>query len=227
MRCAFLGVGLLGSAIATRAAEVGNTVVAWNRTGAKADALSVFGISSAATPAEAVKGAQFVHITLCDDESVDSVVALARVALSPDAIIIDHTTTAPEKTRVRAERLASEGVKYLHCPVFMGPVGARTGSGTIIASGPRELFEAAEPLLRSLCSRLEFLGVRADLAAVNKLCGNAFFLWCVSFVVCTRTRCKPCQFLTRHIHIRNTAAAHWYRTSSPWLRHKMSIPRMR
>jgi 3-hydroxyisobutyrate dehydrogenase len=176
---AFLGTGLLGGAFAEAAAKRGDTVTAWNRSPEKVQALAAFGVKAAATPVEAVRGASRVHLVLKDDAVVDEVISAARSGLSPQAVLIDHTTTLPTLTAVRAQRLAAEGVKYLHCPVFMGPPAARKAQGSMMVAGPRALFESVKADLTQMTGRLEYMGERADLAAVNKLFGNAMII-CVS-----------------------------------------------
>jgi 3-hydroxyisobutyrate dehydrogenase len=173
---AFLGTGLLGGAFAQAAAQRGDTVTAWNRSPDKVHALAQFGVIAAASPAEAVQGASRVHLVLKDDAVVDEVLAAARAGLLPDAIIIDHSTTLPVLTAARAERLQAEGVNYLHCPVFMGPPAARQAQGTMMVAGPKALFERVQPELARMTGRLEYMGERADLAAVNKLFGNAMII---------------------------------------------------
>lgn len=173
---AFLGTGLLGGAFAEAAAKRGDTVTAWNRSPDKVHALAQFGVMAAASPAEAVRNAARVHIVLKDDAVVEEVLAAARAGLSPDAIIIDHTTTLPALTAARAERLHAEGVKYLHCPVFMGPPAARNAQGTMMVAGPRALFESVKADLAKMTGRLEYMGERTDVAAVNKLFGNAMII---------------------------------------------------
>ena len=173
---AFLGTGLLGAAFAEAAARRGDTVSAWNRSSDKLDALKQFGVIAAATPANAVRGASRVHVVLKDDAVVEAVLMAARAGLSPDAVVIDHTTTLPTLTAVRAERLHAQGVKYLHCPVFMGPAAARSAQGSMMAAGPKAFFESVKSDLAKMTARLEYLGERADLAAVNKLFGNAMII---------------------------------------------------
>jgi 3-hydroxyisobutyrate dehydrogenase-like beta-hydroxyacid dehydrogenase len=172
----FLGTGLLGSAFAEAAVRRGDTVTAWNRSADKVQALGQFGVIAAATPAAAVRGASRVHIVLRDDAVVEEVLAAARSGLSADAIIIDHTTTLPTLTAARAERFHADGVKYLHCPVFMGPAAARSAQGTMMAAGPKLLFESVKAELAKMTGKLEYFGERADLAAVNKLFGNAMII---------------------------------------------------
>lgn len=175
-KIAFLGTGLLGAAFAEAAAKRGDTVTAWNRSPDKARALETFGVVAAASPADAVRGATRVHIVLKDDAVVEEVLAAARAGLSPDAIVIDHTTTLPTLTADRAKRLNAAGVKYLHCPVFMGPPAARNAQGTMMVAGPKALYESVKADLAKMTGRVEYFGERADIAAVNKLFGNAMII---------------------------------------------------
>lgn len=173
---AFLGTGLLGSGLAEAAAQRGDTVTAWNRTLSKARALEPFGVTVAETPADAVRGASRVHLVLKDDAVVEEIIAALRPGLASDAIICDHTTTQPALTAARAQRLHAEGVRYLHCPVFIGPAAARRGEGAILASGPQALFDAVQPALARMAGKVQYYGERPDLAAAYKLFGNAFII---------------------------------------------------
>jgi 3-hydroxyisobutyrate dehydrogenase-like beta-hydroxyacid dehydrogenase len=170
---AFLGTGLLGGALVEAAAKRGDQITVWNRTIDKARALERFGVHVAPTPVDAVRDAVRVHLVLRDDAAVNDVIAAIRPGLAKQTIIVDHTTTQPAATAQRATQLNAEGVRYIHCPVFIGPAAARLGHGTIMASGPRALFDEIEPALARMADRVEYFGDRPDLAAVYKLCGNA------------------------------------------------------
>lgn len=179
---AYLGTGLLGSGLAEAAAKRGDQVAVWNRTIEKARALEQFGVRVAATPADAVRGAARVHLVLTDDAVVEDVISALRPGLGSDAIIVDHTTTQPALTAARARRLNGEGVRYLHCPVFIGPAAARAGQGIMLASGPQVLFDAVKDELSRMAPRVEYLGERPDLAATYKLFGNAFIIGITALV---------------------------------------------
>lgn len=179
---AFLGTGLLGSAFVEAAAGRGDTITVWNRTAEKARDLERFGARVAANPADAVRGASRVHLVLKDDAVVEEVVAALRPGLAAGTIIVDHTTTQPALTAERSKRLNAEGVRYLHCPVFIGPAAARETKGTILASGPKPLFDAVKADLERMAAKVEYFGERPDLAAVYKLCGNAFIIGLTALV---------------------------------------------
>lgn len=173
---AYLGTGLLGAAFAEAAAKRGDTVSVWNRSADKARALEAFGARFAASPRDAVRGAQRVHLVLKDDAVIEEVLAQARDGLEPGAIIVDHTTTLPTSTAARLQRFNAAGVQYLHCPVFVGPAGARNAQGSMLVSGPKAVFDVVQADLARMTGRLQYLGERADLAAVYKLCGNALII---------------------------------------------------
>lgn len=173
---AFIGTGILGSALAEAAARRGDHVTVWNRTAGKARALEQFGVRVASTPAEAVRDASRVHLVLKDDIVVDDVIEDLKPGLDPRTVVIDHTTTLPALTAQRSRRLDAEGVRYLHCPVFIGPTAARQGKGTILACGSRALFDTVHGDLARMAARVEYLGERPDIAAVYKLCGNTLIV---------------------------------------------------
>jgi 3-hydroxyisobutyrate dehydrogenase len=171
----FLGTGLMGAALAEAAAKRGDEVTVWNRTASKATALEAFGVRVAATAAEAVVGAERVHVMLADDAVVDSVIDATGGALR-SAIVVDHSTTSPAGTVERAKRLEASGIPFVHAPVFMSPTMCREASGLMLAAGLQATFSRVQSALGAMTGRLEYLGERRDLAAANKLFGNAMII---------------------------------------------------
>src|SRR5262245_55603224 len=108
----FLGTGLLGSGMIEHMLRQGNAVAVWNRTASKARALESLGAQVAATPGDAVAGADRVHMTLPDDAVVDQIVERIRGQLRKDAIVIDHSTTSPRGTAARVPRLNAAGIRF-------------------------------------------------------------------------------------------------------------------
>jgi 3-hydroxyisobutyrate dehydrogenase-like beta-hydroxyacid dehydrogenase len=83
-------------------------------------------------------------------------------------------------------------VKYLHCPVFMGPPAARNAQGLMLATGPQALFENVRAELAKMTGRLDYMGERADLAAVHKLLGNAMIIGVSAVMADVLTLAKAC-----------------------------------
>jgi 3-hydroxyisobutyrate dehydrogenase-like beta-hydroxyacid dehydrogenase len=176
-RIAVLGTGLLGGGFVdgflTRG---GSDVTVWNRTRSKAEPFAERGARVADTPADAVKSAERVHLILLDDRTVDETIDAFQAHLSPGAIVLDHTTNLPVHTAARAERLARAGIDYLHTPVFMSPMAARSAQGIMMVAGPKALFERVKDELVMMTGDLWYVGERPDLAAAFKLFGNAMIL---------------------------------------------------
>ena len=170
---AFLGTGLLGGAMVEGMLRRGDRVTVWNRTESKARALEAFGAKVAATPGDAVAGAERVHMTLPDDDVVEQIVAAFTPRLGKEAIVIDHTTSAPRATKTRLERLNGSNVKYLHAPVFMSPQMARDSIGIVLASGPQAVYDSVLDALEAMTGEVWYLGERGDLAASYKIFGNS------------------------------------------------------
>jgi 3-hydroxyisobutyrate dehydrogenase len=173
---AFLGTGLLGGNFVRAFRRRGEEVHVWNRTHEKARLLEETGAKAFEHPADAVRGAARIHITVSDDAAVDALLAQAEPGIGPECIIIDHTTTSPAPTAERARRWASKGIRFLHAPVFMGPPNALDGTGTMIASGDEALFTMLEPALAPMTGKLVYLGADPSRAAAIKLMGNLFIV---------------------------------------------------
>lgn len=149
---AFLGIGLMGLPMARNLLKAGHRVTAWNRSAEKARPLLAEGGRVAATPAEAVKGAEVVFTMLTDGKSVGDLLFRqdAAAALSPGALVIDCSSIQPAEARTHAEGLAKVGATQLDAPVSGGPGGAAAATLAIMAGGSAADYARAEPLLKAL-----------------------------------------------------------------------------
>jgi len=168
---AILGTGLLGSNFARALMKRGEGVQVWNRTFDRARSLEAEGAHAFADAAEAVRGADRVHIVVSDDAAVDGVLAAAK--LPAGALVIDHTTTSTAGARARTAR---GDLTYVHAPVFMGPQNALESTGLMLLSGERARVERVKPLVTPMTGKVLDLGERPDAAAAFKLMGNTFLM---------------------------------------------------
>lgn len=174
---AFLGTGLLGTGFVRAFLRRGESVQVFNRTASKAKALEAHGAKAFDSAAEAVRGAERVHVLVSDDAAVDEVLASAKAALAPGTIILDHTTTSAAGTRGRVERFDREGLVYVHAPVFMGPQNALESTGIILVSGERTRVEKVKPWLAPMTGKVVDLGEDPTRGASFKLLGNLFLMF--------------------------------------------------
>lgn len=173
---AFLGIGLLGSNFVKAMLKRDEQVQVWNRTASKATALEQYGAKAFGTAADAVKGADKIHLTLKDDASVNEVLEAASSGLKPGAIIIDHTTTSKQGAIERTKQWKEKGFFYQHAPVFMGPPNALNSTGYMMVSGDEELIQKLQPELLKMTGKLLHFGSEPGKAAAIKLAGNSFLI---------------------------------------------------
>lgn len=151
-RVAFLGTGLMGSAMAANIARADLPVTAWNRSPDKAAALARFGVRVAETAAEAVAGADIVCTIVTNAEAVEEVLFDRGVAeaMRPGAIFVDMSSIPPKVEKRHAERLVALGRRHLDAPVSGGTRGAAEASLAIMVGGDKQTFVDAMPALAAM-----------------------------------------------------------------------------
>lgn len=172
----FIGTGLLGSGFVRAWLNRGVEVKVWNRTFSKAQKLEAHGAKVFATPEEAVKYSQRIHLVLRDDVSVDEVLSKVETHLTPGAVIIDHTTTSVEGAIRRTQDWSAKGFVYQHAPVMMGPQNALNATGNIFVSGHQEIIQMLTPELESMTGALMNFGEETGKAAGLKLISNLLLM---------------------------------------------------
>jgi 3-hydroxyisobutyrate dehydrogenase len=172
LKIAFFGAGLMGAGFIRKLRDNGHEVNVWNRDLAKAKALEADGAHAFADPASAIQGVDRIHLSLSDDDAVDSVLEPLATALPASTWIIDHTTTAPTATIERIATWTARGKVYLHAPVFMTPVNAREATGVMLISGDPKACAAVTPELEKMTGKVINFGPKPGAAAAYKLFGN-------------------------------------------------------
>src|SRR6202521_2505986 len=145
MQVAFLGLGIMGRAMASNLAKAGHEVTVWNRTAGK----DVEGARSAASPAEAARGAEVVWMCVSDTKAVESVLfgpQGVHESLTEGMTIVDSSTISPSATRQFAERVRAQGVQYVDAPMTGSKAGAESGTLIFILGGEESAIEKLKPL---------------------------------------------------------------------------------
>jgi 3-hydroxyisobutyrate dehydrogenase len=158
MEIAWIGTGIMGAPMARRLMRSGHQMRVFNRTPAKAHALTADGAKIASDPAEAARGAEVIFIMVPDTPDVAAVSEAIEPVLESGQLVIDMSTVSPEGERAIAGRFAGKGVIYLDAPVSGGETGAIEGTLTIMVGGDESAFQRARPLLDLMGKRVTLMG---------------------------------------------------------------------
>jgi 3-hydroxyisobutyrate dehydrogenase-like beta-hydroxyacid dehydrogenase len=148
-KLAFLGLGLMGTPMATRLLEAGHHVTVWNRTAGKTARLVERGALAAETPAAAVAGADIVITMLANPQALDQVLSGALGAVQPGQVLIDMSTVGPREIQSIARRLPDH-VTLVDAPVRGSVPEATAGRLAIYVGATAADFDSVRPLLTVL-----------------------------------------------------------------------------
>jgi 3-hydroxyisobutyrate dehydrogenase-like beta-hydroxyacid dehydrogenase len=151
-RLAFLGLGQMGTPMATRLLEAGHNLTVWNRTTAKSQPLVEQGATAAASPADAVAGVDAVFTMLATPQALEQVLLAADGVvggLSPGQWLIDMSTVGPDTIRSLRPRLP-EHVTLVDAPVRGSVPEATAGRLSIFVGATQSAFEHVQLLLAPL-----------------------------------------------------------------------------
>lgn len=161
-KIAWIGVGVMGKAMAKRLAEAGHDLTLYNRTASKAkDAAELMGAKACDTIEEAVRDRDYIFVMVGYPQDVAEVMRGegAIFASAPQgSLIIDMTTSSPELARELSQEAATKGLRLMDAPVSGGDKGAREGTLSIMVGGSEEDFEEVRPLFSVLGKNLNYMG---------------------------------------------------------------------
>ncbi|MDE1131352.1 MAG: NAD(P)-dependent oxidoreductase [Ascidiaceihabitans sp.] len=160
-KLAFLGLGVMGAPMAGHLQGAGHDVTVFNRTEAKAKAWAdKYKSTSAATPREAVQGAEFVMACVGNDDDLRS------VCLGPDgafsgmaegSVFVDHTTVSAKVTAEMYAAAADAGIAFIDAPISGGQAGAENAVLSIMCGADEAAFDSALPIMEvysKICRRI-------------------------------------------------------------------------
>lgn len=144
----FVGLGHMGTPMASRLVDAGHDVRAYDAATAARDAFAVAAPGAAVvdTAAACADGTDAVLLCLPDSDVVEAVVAeLPRAPL-----IADMSSSEPRRTRALAAALEAQGRTLVDAPVSGGVSGARTGTLAVMVGGPDDAVATLEPVLAAI-----------------------------------------------------------------------------
>ncbi|MBA4783812.1 MAG: NAD(P)-dependent oxidoreductase [Rhizobiales bacterium] len=174
MKIAFLGLGAMGSRMATRLCAAGHELTVWNRSEARA---TPEGAVRAPTPTAAAEGADLV-ISMVRDDAASRDVWLgergALAAMSDDAIGVECSTLSLPYVKELAAAFRNADRQFLDAPLAGSRPQAEAGQLIFMVGGREQAVEAARPALEAMGGAIHYAGGNGAGATV-KLMVNALF----------------------------------------------------
>jgi 3-hydroxyisobutyrate dehydrogenase-like beta-hydroxyacid dehydrogenase len=173
MKVGFIGLGAMGSAMASNLVAAGHNVTVWNRSQAATEKLASLGAKVASTPDRAAQG-EVLHSMLANDQSVREVFLEGGLldAMDPGIVHVNHATISVALARQLAEEHAKRGLGYVAAPVFGRPDVAAAAKLNMLVAGRAAATEKVKPLLEAMAAKLWPMGDVPERANVVKLAGN-------------------------------------------------------
>src|SRR6195256_4626638 len=173
-RISYLGLGTMGSGMASNLLKAGYKLTVWNRNAEKCEPFARKGARVAKTPADAVRDVELIMYSLSNDQAVEEVVFGAKGILSGSKegqIAIDMSPVLPATSLREQEAYAKRGVDFLDVPVFGSKSESAQAKLWIMAAGNKAIFERVKPVLEHLGQTVHYFGKNGNAAAM-KLVGN-------------------------------------------------------
>jgi 3-hydroxyisobutyrate dehydrogenase len=177
-RLAFLGLGAMGSRMATNLIKAGHAITVWNRDVSKAEALAAAGAKMAGTPKAAAIGADIVIAMVRDDEASDRIWLDAETGalsgMAQGAIAVESSTLTISHVKTLATAASQRGIRFLDAPVAGSRPQAEAGQLIFMVGGDEATLAAVEPVLKAMGGAVHHAGTNGSGAAI-KLAVNALF----------------------------------------------------
>jgi 3-hydroxyisobutyrate dehydrogenase len=173
-RIGFIGVGTMGLPMAVNLVKKGFAVTAYDLNAQAVKAAVAAGMTSAASAAEAVAGADIVVTMLPSSPHVESVYGGDGGVINAarkGTLCIDMSTVDPAASRRVAAAAAERGLRFVDAPVSGGTPRAIDGTLAIMVGASGEDFQAALPALQAMGANVIHVGPVGS-GEVAKLCNN-------------------------------------------------------
>lgn len=176
VRVGFVGLGMMGSAMAGRLEQSGYALAVYSRTREHTTAFVKRNALLCETPAS-VGATCGVVLSMISNSEVLEAISLGKTGilsgLPARGIHVDMSTVSPEMTGRLEETYAKGSRFFIHCPVLGSVPQAGEGSLLLFAGGAEEPFRVVEAILAKLGRRIWRFD-RAAKASMLKLVCNSF-----------------------------------------------------
>jgi len=170
----YLGLGTMGSGMASNLLKAGYELTVWNRSVEKCEPFARKGARVAKSPVDAIRDVDLVVYMLSNDQAVEDVVFGTKGILTgirEGQIAMDMSTVLPTTSLREQEAYAKRGVDFLDAPVFGSKQESADAKLWIMAAGNKAIFEKVKPVLEHLGQTVHYFGKNGNATAM-KLVGN-------------------------------------------------------
>ena len=178
-KVAFIGLGKMGSVMASKLLEKGFDLTVYNRTASKMQALITAGAQGANSLEDAVKNADIIITSVLDDKAILEVVASENgflKSLKPGAVHIGTSTIMPQTSKKLQELHQQQGSIYLAANVLGIPKAAEKGALTTIVAGDEQIINDCTSIFNTYSAKILKIGNKPFQANVMKICCNYFLV---------------------------------------------------
>jgi 3-hydroxyisobutyrate dehydrogenase-like beta-hydroxyacid dehydrogenase len=174
---AVLGCGNMGTAFVRALLAAGHRVAAWNRTAARAEALTADGADALPTAAEALVAARLTIVCVSSTDDVRCLLATADAERLRDQAILNVTSGTPEDARALRDLAQDLGIRYLDAAIGAYPEQIGTVDARISVAGDEDLWLAHRPVILDLAGESLFVGTDPAVAnAIDAALTGAFYI---------------------------------------------------
>jgi len=166
---AFLGMGLMGSRMASRLIKAGFKVSVWNRTEAACEPLITMGATS--LQLKNIGDYPVILTCLADDHAASHVFEQIKPYLRAKQVIVDFSSLSVETTLDLAKQSAQQQVDWIDSPVSGGTAGAEQGTLVIFAGGDAKIIDELAPIYQVLSQRVTRMGENGT-GQATKICNQ-------------------------------------------------------
>src|SRR4030095_13377151 len=173
-RLGIIGVGLLGSAVASSLLKGGFEVAAYDTRPEQVKGLQAQGLIAAARLAQAAAEADPVFTILPSLESVETTIlgTGGLIETAPqNCTVIQMSTVSPNLTRRLAKVVAAKRLGFLDAPMSGTSAMVERGDCAIFVAGDRKSAAACQSVLRAIAKKTFYVG-DAGMASLAKLATN-------------------------------------------------------
>jgi 3-hydroxyisobutyrate dehydrogenase-like beta-hydroxyacid dehydrogenase len=157
----FMGLGIMGSAMAGNILKAGYPLTVYNRTRDKAAPLVKAGAQVADTPLALAEAADVIITMVTGPDALYDLLwgeNGAAEGLTPEKVFINMSSVAPSFILELGKTLAPSGARFIDAPVSGTKKPAEEGTLVILAGGNQERIRQLEPLLLTMGKKVIYCG---------------------------------------------------------------------